>query len=258
MSDAAERLTDTVLRRGSGPSADKELDDRYPNMRPRDAATLILIDRSGRVPKVLLGRRHQRHKFMPGKFVFPGGRVEPVDRRMPVGTPLHPRVEARLMQQVQRPSPAKARGYALAAIRETSEETGLLLGKKLGQKPARGPAAPGLWADYAAAGLHPDLASVHFIARAITPPRRIRRYDSRFFAADAETIGHRLEGVIGPEAELVELVWVPLAEAKELDMPVITEIVLEELDSRIAAGFGPDLPVPFFFARHGRFHRELL
>lgn len=255
MTDAAERLTDSVLRRRSGRSADEELDDGHPNVRPRDAGTLILIDRSGRAPKVLLGRRHDRHKFMPGKFVFPGGRVEPVDRRMPVGTPLHPRMEQRLMQHVQQPSPAKARGYALAAIRETFEETGLLLlGKNLGQAPA----VPRLWADYAAAGLHPDLASIHFIARAITPPRRIRRYDSRFFAADAGTIAHRLEGVIGPEAELIELVWVPLADAKELDMPVITEIVLEELESRIAGGFGPDLPVPFYFARHGRFHRELL
>jgi 8-oxo-dGTP pyrophosphatase MutT (NUDIX family) len=187
--------------------------------------------------------------------VFPGGRVEPADRRMASATPLHPRMEQRLMQRVQRPSAAKARGYALAAIRETFEETGLLLGKKSGHA---APAAGGPWADYAAAGLKPDLAAVHLIARAITPPRRIRRFDSRFFAADAGAIARRLEGVIHPEAELVELVWVPLAEAKQLNMPVITEIVLEELDSRIRAGFGPGLPVPFYFARYDRFHRELL
>jgi 8-oxo-dGTP pyrophosphatase MutT (NUDIX family) len=252
-------LTESVLRRRSGRAADEELDDRHPNIRPRDAATLILIDCSGRTPKVLLGRRHARHKFMPDKFVFPGGRVEPADRRMPSATPLHPRMQARLMQRVLRPSAAKARGYALAAIRETFEETGLLLGTEAGTKAGPTPAAPGgLWRDYTAAGLQPDLAAMHFIARAITPPRRIRRYDSRFFAADAGAVAHRLDGVVGPDAELVELVWVPLAEARHLDMPVITEIVLEELDSRIAAGFRPDLPVPFYFARHGRFHRELL
>ncbi len=163
---------------------------------------------------------------MPGKFVFPGGRVEPADRHMPSASPLRSRMEQQLMQRVQRPSAAKARGYALAAIRETFEETGLLLGKKSGDAAS---APSGLWADYAAAGLKPDLATMHFIARAITPPRRIRRFDSRFFAADAGSVARRVEGVIGPEAELVELVWVPLAEAKQLDMSLITEIVLEEL-----------------------------
>ena len=44
-----------------------------PYMRPRNAATLIIIDRKGKEPKVLMGRRHSGHKFMPGKFVFPGG-----------------------------------------------------------------------------------------------------------------------------------------------------------------------------------------
>jgi 8-oxo-dGTP pyrophosphatase MutT (NUDIX family) len=255
MNDRAERLTEQVLRRRSGRSADEELDDRHPNIRPRDAGTLILVDRSNRTPKVLLGRRHTRHRFMPGKFVFPGGRVEPADRHVPSASPLHPRMEQRLMHRVQRPSAAKARGYALAAIRETFEETGLLVGT-----PARkdAPAQGGPWAEYASTGFIPDLGAVHFIARAITPPRRVRRYDSRFFAIDAGTVAHRLEGIVGPEAELVELVWVPLNEAKHLDMPIITEIVLEELESRIAGGLKPDLPVPFYFTRYDRFHRELL
>ena len=58
-----------------------ERDLSHPTVRPKDAATLILIDRSGSVPKVLLGKRHARHKFMPGKFVFPGGGVDPTDKR---------------------------------------------------------------------------------------------------------------------------------------------------------------------------------
>src|SRR5438445_11444607 len=118
MVDAAEQLTRT------------ERDQSFPNLRPKDAATIILIDRSGAEPKVLLGRRHHGHKFMPGKFVFPGGRVEPIDRRMPSATTIEPRVEARLMQSMAHPSAAKARGLMLAAIRETFEETGLLLGKQ--------------------------------------------------------------------------------------------------------------------------------
>ena len=47
-----------------------------PGIKVRDAATMLVIDRTGPVPKVLLGRRHHGHKFMPGKFVFPGGRME--------------------------------------------------------------------------------------------------------------------------------------------------------------------------------------
>ena len=53
-----------------------ERDQTFPDSEPRDAATLMLVDRSGPVPTVLLGRRHHGHKFMPGQFVFPGGRLE--------------------------------------------------------------------------------------------------------------------------------------------------------------------------------------
>jgi 8-oxo-dGTP pyrophosphatase MutT (NUDIX family) len=181
--------------------------------------------------------------------------VEAVDRTMVVAAALHPHTEARLMRATQRPSAAKARAFALAAIRETFEETGLLLGKEH-KVPARAVAAP--WAKYAETGYAPDLSAVHFVARAITPPRRIRRFDSRFFAADASAIAHRVDDVVGPEAELVELVWVPLSEATRLDMPMITEVALDELSARIAAGLRPDLPVPFYRWIHGRFVRDLL
>ena len=105
-------------------------DTALPYLRPKDSATLILIDRSEPVPKVLLGRRHSRHKFVPGKFVFPGGRVEVSDRQMPFAAPLHERHTARLLYKLKRPSAAKAAAYALAAIRETYEETGLMLGTR--------------------------------------------------------------------------------------------------------------------------------
>ena len=54
---------------------------------------------------------------------------------------------------------------------------------------------------------------MHFVARAVTPPRRKRRYDTRFFTADASTIAHRIDGKVGADFELVELVWLPLSEA---------------------------------------------
>src|ERR1700744_11893 len=83
--DRADRLNRTLR------------DQSHPNVRPRDSATLILIDRAHEVPKVLLGRRHERHRFLPGKFVFPGGRVEIKDRLMPTAAPLHKRDTERLM-----------------------------------------------------------------------------------------------------------------------------------------------------------------
>jgi 8-oxo-dGTP pyrophosphatase MutT (NUDIX family) len=232
-----------------------ERNQTHPNQRWRDAATLILIDRSGPTPKVLLGRRHAGHKFLPGRFVFPGGRVERSDGRMPVATPLHAAVEARLLKRVRRPSPGKARAFALAAIRETFEETGLLIGRQQGGERGKPGRRTSLFDE---AGVYPDLASMHFIARAITPPGRPRRFDTRFFAADAEAIAHRVDGVVGPDAELVELVWLPITEVERLEMPTITKVALKELEARTAAGLGHDLPVPFYRMLHRRFVREVL
>ena len=232
-----------------------ERDQSSPDTEPRDAATLMLIDRSGAKPKVLLGRRHAGHKFMPGKFVFPGGRIEALDRVMTAATELHPDTQVKLLERVSEPSAALARGFALAAVREMAEETGLMLGAKRDTAPT----TPGdIWADFAKASVHPDLAHVHFIARAITPPRRPRRFDTRFFTADASAIAHKIEGVVGPESELVELTWVPIEEATHLDMPTITGIVLEELLARVKAGMAHSLPVPFYFQTNGKFIRELL
>jgi 8-oxo-dGTP pyrophosphatase MutT (NUDIX family) len=223
--------------------------------RPKDAATLILIDRSGPTPKVLLGKRHHGHAFMPGKFVFPGGRVEAQDRHVPVAGALDAHVEAKLMRHVQRPSRDKARGFAVAAIREVFEETGLLLGRKVdGGAPAPAGASASDAADpFAAAGVRPDLSELHLIARAITPPGRPRRFDTRFFAADAQLIVHRVDGVVGPDAELVELTWLPVADAQKLDIPPVTKRVLSELEARVAKGFGHELPVPFYRVLHRKF-----
>ena len=232
-----------------------ERDQSFPDSEPRDAATLMLIDRSSAKPKVLLGRRHAGHKFMPGKFVFPGGRIEAIDRLMPAVSELHPDAQKKLMERVTDPTSKSARAFALAALRETAEETGLLLGVKRDQPPE----VPGeIWSEFGNARVHPDLGQIHFIARAITPPRRPRRFDTRFLTADASAIAHTISGVVGPDSELVELTWVPIEEATQLDMPTITGIVLEELLARVEAGMGHDLPVPFYFMIEQQYYRELL
>lgn len=226
----------------------------FAKVRPKDAATLILIDRSGPTFKVLLGRRHDRHAFLPGKFVFPGGRVEREDRHAPATGLLDACDEARLMQRMARASRLKARAFAVAAIREAFEETGLMIGRKVDVRPA----LPEGWRSFAQASVQPDIGELHFVARAITPPRRPRRFDTRFFAADARAVAGRIESVVSPDAELVELLWVPMARATELGLLAITQIVLADLAARIAAGFGHELPVPYYRTLRGRFVRELL
>jgi 8-oxo-dGTP pyrophosphatase MutT (NUDIX family) len=235
---------------------DADRDLRWPNQRPRDAATMIIIDRSGKKPTVLMGKRHEGHKFMPGKFVFPGGRIEPHDRLMPVAGTLSEFVETRLLQHVQRPTLSRARGLALAAIRETFEETGLMIGSRDYGAPEQTPAGP--WQHFMEQAIFPVLEEIHFVGRAITPPRRPKRFDTRFFAVDRTEISHEVGGIIGPEAELVELVWVPIEEAPALDLPIVTEVMLKELQDRISAGFTHQLPVPFYRCVNGRFVRSLL
>jgi 8-oxo-dGTP pyrophosphatase MutT (NUDIX family) len=241
--DRAERLSKVI----------RDLD--HPNVKPRDSATLILIDRSESVPKVLLGRRHERHRFMPGKFVFPGGRIEPSDKKMAFATPLNDSHVQRLMLHVKRPTGAKTLAYALAAIRETHEETGIMLGVPTDKAIA---APSEAWEPFAKAGIMPDLSAVHFIARAITPPKRPLRFDSRFFAADVTAIARRDDGFVGPDKELVELVWMPITEASRLDMPGITAVALEELQDRINSGMSFDHPAPLYRMLHKKFVREIL
>jgi len=222
-------------------------------LRPRDAATLILLDRRGGEPFVLMGRRHARHAFMPGKFVFPGGRTDPADSRVPVADGLHPAEQEKIASGT-RIGAARVRAIALSAVRETYEEAGMLIGRS----GAFGPPRPG-WEAFAEHGVQPSLACLRFVARAITPPGRVRRYDTRFFACWRKDVAVALpEG--GPTDELEEIVWLPLADAGTVDLPVITKTIVGELRNRLAADplLGPGAPVPFFRMSRNRFVRDLL
>lgn len=246
MNDTGAALTERLTK--------AEREQKWPNQRPRDAATLIVIDRSEPVPRLLMGRRHDGHKFMPGKFVFPGGRIDATDRRMVAAGMLDDRTDDALSARTTRPSSARNRALALAAIRETYEETGLMLGSKDYGAPDLEIEGP--WADFVREGVYPELDVLQFIARAITPPRRPKRFDTRFFAVDREAIAHEVEGVVGPDSELVELQWVSIDDARALDLPTITTVVLDELTARIEAGFSPMLPIPYYHMVRGAFVRE--
>jgi 8-oxo-dGTP pyrophosphatase MutT (NUDIX family) len=261
MSDSAgARLAEEErLARLTGEARDRS----WPNVRPVDAATLVILDRSGPVPRVLMGRRHPALKFMPDRFVFPGGRSEAGDSRLPVAGELPPAVAAGLAARCGRPSAARGRRLALAALRETFEETGIVIGR-----PAASP-FPTLptgnkqdrkedpWRDFLGTGHVPDLSGLAYLARAITPPRRPKRFDTRFFVVDAARIAHQIEGVVGPDSELVELAWLSLAETAALPLPAITRVVLADLDAALRQGpIEAPRPVPFYFEKNRVFRRE--
>lgn len=223
-------------------------------MRPRDAATLILLDRRGDEILVLMGKRHARHAFMPGKFVFPGGRTDPTDSRIAVAEDLHPAEEAKLIGTGSRASSARARAIALSAIRETYEEAGLLIGRRGSFASAKAE-----WQDFVRHDVRPSLATLRFIARAITPPGRVRRFDTRFLAAWKSDVAVALPDG-GPTNELEELVWLSVADAKQADIPTITRTILSELEQRLAQDpqLRPGGPVPFYRMLRNRFRRDLI
>lgn len=194
---------------------------KFPYLRPRDAATLILVRQHGDVPEVLLGCRDAKHAFMPNRYVFPGGRVDLADASVPVATPLNPFVDERLRRAA---SAQRARALAVAAVRETFEETGLMLAKPL----AGGPPAKDFgehWLGFLDKGLAPALDCLDLIARAVTPPGRPRRFNARFFMARAEDAS----GEIRHSSEMGDIRWVRLDEARELPLPTITGLILGEV-----------------------------
>ncbi len=227
----------------------------WPNCRPRDAASLIVVDGKGAQPRVLMGRRHERHVFMPNLFVFPGGRVDAADYRIGAADALHPDVHRKLHFDAKgRASSKRAQALALAAIRETFEEAGLLLGKK--GEPPRASRSPA-WRAFHAHGVVPKLGSLRFVARAITPPGRRRRYDTRFFCVDAQEIALEAAPLDG---ELDELRWLTLDETKTIEAPTITRVILEEFLARIDGRGLPrtDWDVPYYAMRRGRFERTII
>lgn len=224
-------------------------------LRPKDAATLIIVDRSGTEPRVLMGRRRADLVFMPNMFVFPGGRVDPADRIAPSADGLDPDVESRLLMEMKgRISARRARGLAMAAIREAFEETGVVVGA-LAHAALSAPSEQ--WREFLAEGYLPVPGALRLLARAITPPGRPRRYDTRFFIADAESIAKRRDRLDG---ELSGIDWFTFEQMRALDLPRITRVIVEDLADHLAAGLeSPQRrPFPFYFFRAGSFRRRLL
>ncbi len=205
----------------------------------RNAATVIFVREAATAPKVLMGQRGAKAAFMPDRFVFPGGAMDPGDQDIPLATPLSDLCRARIDELS---APGLGPGLAAAAVREVWEETGLILGEP-GAWPAHH--VPDDWHSFSAAGYLPSAAALSFVFRAVTPPGRPRRFDARFFVADANAIQGDPDDLSRASGELSHLQWIPLEEVRNFHLPFVTEVVLAEVAAALPY-LGPPDTVPFF------------
>lgn len=208
-------------------------------VKPRDASTLIVWRQGLKGAEVLMGRRSRRAAFVPDFFVFPGGRVDPHDYAIRSATPLDLGAVKRMGV---RGNSSLAEALAITAVRETFEETGLLLAGS----GDIGDVANAEWAYWKASGLAPQLDRLTYFGRAITSPISPIRFHARFFIARAET----LQGELAGSGELRELGFYPVSDVLA-HMPIVdvTEFMLNRVTSYAAAPMNFKIRTPVFSYR---------
>ena len=177
---------------------DAALAVRPATVRARHAASLIVLRHVDQQPHMLMGMRGARHRFMPNRLVFPGGRVDPADLTAPFATPLPAATERALRKKT---NVKLAHGLAIAAARELREETGLSLGHP------------------------PRLDGLFYLARAVTPPGLPMRFNARFLVVDESHV----EGELAGDGELEGLRFYGMNEALALELALPTRRMLERL-----------------------------
>lgn len=210
-------------------------------VRPRIASTIVLTIGPKDNPKILMGQRAKRHDFMPDVYVFPGGRVDRGDSYVKFDGDLSPRAETILEAAY---SPRKARAVALAAVRETYEETALMLGTENHAKKAAH--SDPSWQAFYDAGQVPTLEGVEVFGRAVTPPHRHKRFDTWFFIKhlDLDTPPPTCDS-----AELLNVGWFTFDEIKKLDCQRATVMMLQVLRRYLDTGAQTDT---IFYSRMHR------
>lgn len=189
-----------------------------PKIPIRNAATVILLRRDGESARVLMGQRGSKAVFMPDKYVFPGGAVDPEDEGTEPSLNVSSDTEALLAFETRNVTPT---ALVNAAVRELREETGLRLGKS-------------------------TQSGMTFFFRAITPEGRPRRFDARFFLVEATEVVGDPDDFSQASDELSNIGWIDFSYVKSLSLPFITEVVLAELETVIKTRKTP-VSVPFFF-----------
>ena len=197
-------------------------------VRPRDAASLILLRGEGRDIEVLAGRRPKHVRFMPGVYVFPGGAVDREDNkpwRVETGGEHLP---PRFLRCVR------------AALRETWEEVGVLVGRRAEQtSQSPGGGATGVEAAYAAAGIAAAIDTLSYVGRAITPTRVFRRFNTRFFLAD----GGNVFGEPASSEELEDVGWHPVGRQPLAALRDVSEFMLARARAMRAGSAAPEAPL---------------
>ena len=207
-------------------------------VKPRHAASLVLTRKRDGVTQILMGRRPAKAVF-PEAYVFPGGRVDPSDATVAPSAPMSAEALAELCARGGC-TPSLARALATTAIRETFEETGLIVAGT--GDPGR---RDGAWEQFASLGLAPAHDRLRFLGRAITPAAAPVRFHARFFLADGDDV----QGEITSNGELSALDWYPLADALGLPTIDVTQFILKELT---AADRGVTRDAPFFRYRRNK------
>lgn len=192
---------------------------------PRHAASLVIYEQRGDTTYVLMGKRAKAHRFLPNVYVFPGGRVDTADALARPISPLQQPVQDLLSQPSN-----MAHAVAAAAVRETHEETGLVIGRVDNDQ------------------LIPDFSNLDYIARAITPVVSPIRFNTRFLTIDARHVS----GDLGGSGELIDLKWVSVQEAYKMQLVDVTEFVLEETEKKLSTPVQKITKVPLFTYYRGK------
>jgi len=211
--------------------------------RPRIASTIVLTHGPKENPRILMGQRSSKHDFMPSVYVFPGGRVDRADSYVDYAGDLSPRTET-IMEAAY--SPRKARAVVLASVRETYEETSLLLGETRTTTRNINHLS---WDAFRHAGLKPSLDGIEVFGRAITPPHRHKRFDTWFFLKHLDTPNLP---AIADSAELLNVGWFTFDEIWKLDLQRATKMMLQVLQKYLAHEHPPSY-IFFYHAKYGKF-----
>jgi 8-oxo-dGTP pyrophosphatase MutT (NUDIX family) len=203
-------------------------------VRPRDAASLILLRGEGSRLEVLAGRRPLNVKFMPGVYVFPGGAIDPPDR---IAWSVETGTEAL--------GPKLTRA-ARAALRETWEEAGVLIGRP-GGRPAAQPARAPIEQAYLEGGLMAAMDVLTYVGRAITPSHSFRRFNTRFFLGD----GNNVHGEPAASDELEDVGWHPVGHEAFASFRDVTRFMLARAIALRQGTASGEAPL-FYWAKNAR------
>ncbi len=214
-------------------------------VRPSLASTIVLITGAKDNPKILMGQRAKRHDFMPSVYVFPGGRVDRADSYAPYVSDLSPRTQS-ILESLY--SPRRARAIVLASIRETFEETGLMLGQA--QAWTRNLNHSG-WDGFRKQGYTPDLSDIEVFGRAVTPPYRHKRFDTWFFISWLDSG----RSDIADSAELLNVDWFSFDEIEVLETARATDMMIDVLKSYLS-GRLPKNKIFHSHMAHGKFRQD--